>query len=245
MKLDPEVCKERFELYEQITKDKYGGKTFALLTGARSDKNGYLHKEVDEYGSFETTPIKIPRGYKRATQKKRDRYVQDWACKKRKTKKERKKLSSKLKGALDWDKWYKASRKYWLTIKDFKEMKKGDKIVVLPIHSNALDGPQTYFKENTAFRPEKFFKTEKDTITYQGNMQVGSKHLNKPDNKSWGLDIEYAKNKWSTLFDGNLIMKNKSPKHWTKFNENTPVGYRGPMILWSDLKKLPKLYYKV
>jgi hypothetical protein len=242
IKLHDEECKERFEVYERKTKDK-SGVTNEMLTGARAEKKGYYHPEVNEYGTFEEKASKIPKGFKRATQKRRDRYVQDWACKKRKTKKERKKLSSKLKGALVWDKWYNASRKYWLTLKDFKDMKKGDKIVVLPLHQNALDGPQTYFKECIAFRPEQFFKSEKDTITYQGNMQVGSKHLNKPDNKSWGLDIEYAKNKWSTLFDGNLHMKNKLPKHWTKFNENTSVGYRGPMILWSDLKKLPKLYY--
>jgi hypothetical protein len=239
LKLDEQQCAERFEQYERITKDKYGAKTSEILMGARSDKKGYLHKEVNEYGIFETNPIKIPRGYKKTTQKRRQRYIRDWACKKRKTKKEK----GKLKGALEWDNWYKASRKYWLTINDFKNMKKGAKIVVLPLHINVLDGPQTYFKESLAYSPEQFFKSEKDTITYQGNMQVNSKHLNKPDNKLWGLDLEYAKNKWSTLFDGNLHMKNKSPKHWTKFTENTPVGYRGPMILWSNLKKLPKIYY--
>ena len=244
LELEGEECKERFELYEKKTKDKNGGVSSQLMTGARSEKKGYYHPQVDEkYGIFEEKPAKIPKGFKRVTQKRRDRYLADWACKKRKTQKQKKELANKLKGALEWDKWYNASRKYWLTLDDFKKMKKGDKLVVLPIHQNALDGPQTYFKECHAFRPEKFFKSEKDTITYQGNMEVGSKHLNKPDNKSWGLDIEYAKDKWSTLFDGELIMKNKAPKHWTKFRTSTPVGYRGPMILWSDLKKLPKLYY--
>lgn len=243
LELEGEECKNRFEVYERKTKDKSGTMN-EMLTGARSERKGYYHPEVDEYGTFEKKATKLPKGFKRVTQKRRDRYVADWACKKRKTQKQKRESADKLKGALEWDKWYNASRKYWLTIDDFKKMKKGDKLVVLPLHTNALDGPQTYFKECQAFRPEKFFKSEKDTITYQGNMEVGSKHLNKPDNTLWGLDIEYAKDKWSTLFDGNLHMKNKAPKNWTKFKSTTPVGYRGPMILWSDLKKLPKLYYK-
>lgn len=36
----------------------------------------------------------------------------------------------------------------------------------------------------------------------------------------------------------------KQLKHWTKFKKDNHVGFRDPMILWSDLKKLPKLYFK-
>jgi hypothetical protein len=243
MKLEPNECKEKFEVYERVTRGN--GITTETIRGSKAGKPGFIHKEVNEYGSFEETPTRIPKGYRKISQKKIHRYVDDWACKKRKTKKQKKTLANSLKGALDSAKWYNSSRKYWLTLKDFETMKKGSKIVVLSLHQNSMDAATTYFKENTPYYPEKFFKSEKDTITYQGNMQVGSKHLNEPDNKSWGLDIEYAKNKWSTLFDGNLHSKGNthSPKHWSKFNPSTPVGYRGPMILWSDLKKLPKIYY--
>ena len=66
LKLDQQQCAERFEQYERITKDKYGAKTSEILIGARSDKKGYLHKEVNEYGIFETNPIdkEIPGGKK-------------------------------------------------------------------------------------------------------------------------------------------------------------------------------------
>jgi len=241
MKLDPKECKERFEIYEKVTHDN--GTMIETIRGSKAEKSGFIHEEKNEYGGFEKTPTRIPKGYRKISQKKIDRYVNDWACKKPKTRKQKKTMHDKLKGALEASKWYDSSRKYWLTLKDFENMKKGSKVVVLSFHQNAMDSATTYFKENTPYLPEKFFKTEKDTITYHGNMQVGSKHLNKPDNKSWGLDIEYAKNKWSTLFDGCLISKGKTPRHWSKFKPSTPVGYRGPMILWSDFKKLPKIYY--
>ena len=33
-----------------------------------------------------------------------------------------------------------------------------DKIVVLPLHRNVLDGPMTKYKENVPYTPEIFFK---------------------------------------------------------------------------------------
>ena len=133
-----------------------------MMIGARSERKGYYHPEVDEkYGIFEEKPAKIPKGFKRVTQKRRDRYLADWACKKRKTLKQKKQLANKLRGALEWDKWYNASRKYWLTLDDFKKMKKGDKLVVLPIHQNALDDHKLILKSVTHLGQKNFLNLKK------------------------------------------------------------------------------------
>ena len=84
MNLDQEECKDRFELYE-----KRHGRTSYQLAGVKSEKKGYFHKEVNEYGKFELKATKIPRGFKKVTQKRKDKYVHDWACKNRKTKKQK------------------------------------------------------------------------------------------------------------------------------------------------------------
>jgi hypothetical protein len=229
MKLDKEECRDRFELYEKKVVDKRGGVTKHLLSGARGAK-GMIHIETSEFSTFDDKPTKIPRGYKKVTQKRRNQYVNDWACKTKQTKKLKQRTATKLAGALPWEKWYQKSRKYWMTFKEFKAMKKGDKVIVLSLHNNVLDGPLTYFKENVAYRPEKFFKSEKDTVIYNGDMEIISSKVVK-NKQPIKLDVEYKKGSWL-------------PIEKEKYPGNPNVGYWGPYILWSDLQKLPKLYYK-
>jgi len=66
------------------------------------------------------------------------------------------------------------------------------------------------------------------------------------------FELEYMKDNWYPLINGKIpakdeqgIMKfpNKKPKSWTEYPETTHVGWRGPMILWSDVKKMPGIYY--
>jgi hypothetical protein len=237
MNLEPEECKKRFQLLEKIEKDKNGGKTYYLLSGAKGEKTGYHHKEInEECGKFESKATKIPRGYKRVTQKRNDNYVKDFACKKCKTKK-----AKKIKGALSWEKWYAKSRKYWLTIKDLESISNGTNIQVLAIHPNVLDGPQTYYKEQVAYRPEVFFKSEKDTLHKKGSLDFTSKIIHAD---SWGLDVELKKHQWCPLSKEGMVRVDKNDVHWSKLNKNRPIGYQGPLILWSNLKKLPRIYYK-
>jgi hypothetical protein len=74
-----------------------------------------------------------------------------------------------------------------------------------------------------------------------GPMVFTSKKIHKD---SWGLDVEYKKNKWCPLSSEGFMSVDKKDMHWSKLNKNRPIGYQGPLILWSDLKKLPELYYK-
>tara|TARA_B100002019_G_scaffold261224_1_gene247833 strand:+ start:16 stop:855 length:840 start_codon:yes stop_codon:yes gene_type:complete len=278
MIVSQEQCINDFIRYQKKEKifNKEGkliGTDIKIIYGITSDKPGYIHISINENNQFEDKPTKVPKGYKKVnkpafikdiakdfycTQKKKVSNKQGNTKKvikgsKQSTKntKKSKKLNIKLKGALEFAKWYNNSRKYWLTIKDIERMKNKGKIVVLPLHRNVLDGPQTYHKENTPYKPETFFKTEKDTFVNYGNMSGIFIKYDQHDKTPKPLDIEYKKDKWYPLFDGYLPDKdvqtgNKllgKKKHWTEFKKNSHIGFRGPMILWDDLKKLPKLYF--
>jgi hypothetical protein len=280
MILSQEQCINDFVRYQKVTQDyrpdgKKGGKTIETLEGIESEKPGYIHKAIDENNKFEDKPTKVPKGYKKVNKPAFIKDIaKDFYCTQKKvvsnksgnTKKvtkgskqstnntkKSKKLNTNLKGPLEFDKWYDNSRKYWLTIKDIETIKNKGKLVVLPMHRNVLDGPQTYHnKENTPYKPETFFKTEKDTFVNYGNMSGIFIKYDQYDKEPKPLDIEYKKEEWYPLFDGYLpdkdIQSGKKllgkKKHWTEFKKDTHVGLRGPMILWSDLKKLPKLYFK-
>jgi len=64
------------------------------------------------------------------------------------------------------------------------------------------------------------------------------------------FDIEYKKDNWYPFIDGilpatdpqgffELLRKDKS---WDEFPKKSHIGFRGPMILWKYVKKLPKIY---
>ena len=244
-----EKCLNDFIRYQKKTKsfNKNGkslGTTIELLSGLESDKSGYIHESINEYSTFKDKPIKVPKGYKKISKKKLNQIALDFYCKKSKSKneilKQTKKLNNKLKGALHFEKWYDNSRKYWLTIKDIESLTPKDKLVVLPLHRNVLDGPMTKYKENVAYTPATFFKKEKDTLIHHGELEAIFKKFDKHDKQPKGLDVEYKKDKWFPIFDGILL---KGKKHWSKLPKKTHIGLRGPMILWKDLKKLPNLYF--
>lgn len=260
MKLDKEKCINDFVRYEKVTlhvskTGKKLGTSSEIIDGIESEKKGYIHQPKDDYGNFEDKPKKIPSGYKKSTGAKTKKLLRNIAenyyCKTPKSQKEIKKLSKKLSGSLEWSKWYDVSRKCWLSIKDIEKLNEGDKIVVLPMHRNVLDIPYDAHKKNTSYRPEKFFKVEKDTYIYHGDLKVLSKKYNSNDDGAWHLDVEYKRDHWYPLIDGSLPARDTQRRtkllgkktHWTKFSKNTHLGWRGPMVMWNDLKKLPKLHF--
>jgi hypothetical protein len=64
------------------------------------------------------------------------------------------------------------------------------------------------------------------------------------------FEIEYKKNNWFPLINGILPAEDEQgfsellgvEKSWSEFPKNTHIGWRGPFILWDDLKKLDKVY---
>ena len=236
MKLDKHKCIEKIVRYKKVTfsykpDGRKGGKTVEVIDGINSNKKGYIHLPLDDCGNFDNKETKIPNGYKLQNSKKSRELIRkiarDFYCKNKKTKK----VSKKLKNSLVFDNWYVKSREYWLTIQDILKLKLGEQIEVLLLHENVLDGPLTKFKRDVSYTPEKFFKSEKDTFVYNGGLDGVFKKYDGITSEPKGLDIECGKNKWG------------QKKHYTKYPKSKPVGFRGPMILWSDLKKLLNLYY--
>lgn len=65
------------------------------------------------------------------------------------------------------------------------------------------------------------------------------------------LEINYKEGSWYPLRNGYLPAKDENwktnlldgkKKKWTTFPKDTPIGFRGPMILWDKLDKLPNIY---
>ena len=190
------------------TKDKNGGIFSESIIGYPSDKKGYIHESISVYSEFEDKPTKIPSGFKRKNSKKKfgKEYGNSYVCRTKKNKKEKDKLNLKLKDSLDYSKWYKESKKYWLKIKDILKLKAGEELVILPFNRNVLDIPYDTMKKNKSYKAEFFFKSEKDTFIYKGDLKVISKTWGNNDNDSNGLElhIEYKPEFWYPLIDGYL-----------------------------------------
>ena len=78
---------------------------------------------------------------------------------------------------------------------------------------------------------QEYMKSEKDTFIHSGELNGIFKKYDGEKSDPKPLDLECGKNKWG------------QKKHYTKYPKSKPVGFRGPMILWSNLKRLPKFYY--
>ncbi len=150
----------------------------------------------------------------------------------------------KKKGALPVGKWLKKSEKYWLKIEDVEKLPVGHQLVVLTPNRNwGIPVPET-LKNNTTYRPETFFRPLKETWTYEGDLKY-SWNGEKRD-----FEIEYDEHSWYPLGElGDFISRYydilkvlRAKTHWTQYPKDTHVGHRGPIILWSDLKKLPKIF---
>lgn len=120
---------------------------------------------------------------------------------------------------------------------------------MLSLHRNVLDIPYDTLKDNKLYKPEVFFKDSKDTYVHKKDL-VGDLKFDGGMEKDITFDVEYKKGSWYPFSNGYLPAKDSQDRlkllgkktHWTKFNKNTHIGFRGPIMLWSDLKKMPKIY---
>lgn len=258
MKLEGENCIKRIEIWEKKEKVKNGGTLISSMWGASSEKKGYIHENIDEYGNFSDKPTKIPPGYKKRKRTKKH-YGNEWAkeyfCKKEKSKKQIEKLDKKLKDSLDYYSWYDKTRKYWITFKDIEKLKKNEKIDLLSLDRNVLDVAYDINKPNVSYKAKRFFRDNKITYIHDkeifGKIKISDK-IGAPTIYDSVFNVEYKKDFWYPMYNGYLPAKDKQKifkllgkrTHWSKFPKKTHVGFRGPLIRWSDVDKLPKIHYK-
>ncbi len=113
------------------------------------------------------------------------------------------------------------------------------------------------------YDPQIFFAKNRHQITYKGNMIWDiSFFFGETIRHPVHLDTSNLQTyqKWCAIDenDGKIhitteiidideeIPSEWKPKHihWTEFPEDTRVGWRGPIMLWSELENLPQVYYK-
>lgn len=160
---------------------------------------------------------------------------------------------------LNWIDWEDNAKKYALTINDILKLNPGEQIKLLPFHMNlwstALDDKNALI----SLKPQKFF--EHEWIIYQHNKGLKGKWFGAwlaknegvsktarkiPPNKlkDFEFDVQYTEGGlWVPLKNGYLDMDGIKKQHWSKLPKTTKIGWRGPMIKWSDLKKVPNIIY--
>lgn len=110
------------------------------------------------------------------------------------------------------------------------------------------------------YDPQSFFAANWWRVTYKGNLKWQLYHPNVGEvnedvhinvsslNTSWDwtpIQNEYVDIETEALSPDISINKLKSKRiHWSRFPEQTRVGWRGPMMLWDYLSILPNVYYK-
>jgi hypothetical protein len=196
------------------------------------------------HSKFSTTPKTIPKGYK-VWNTNKDHLLTSYL---------NKYIPEKEVNGLELQQWIQHYHDDWLTIKDVKEFPLNKKIKLLLLDRNIYD-EKDVFVERKLYKPTTFFKKNYAWFWKTDNNNLKGKIIyewqdKKEEPYDFEFDIEYEKNNWYPLTDGILQDKHKQKvvsvhknKHVSKFPENTPLGYRGPIIVWNKIKDMEKLYY--
>jgi hypothetical protein len=144
-------------------------------------------------------------------------------------------------GALEHEKWLHASRRYWLTIADLD--KNGMRpLVVLSMHRNLGDhsADQRVNPRGKSILPARFYREAKSTFVPRGDLGGALKMADmRGDIIEIGPDVDHQ-GWWAPLDAGELLEKHVT---WKQLPRKTHVGFRGPMMAWSDVLKMPRVYY--
>ena len=153
----------------------------------------------------------------------------------------------------EWINYYKP---YHLTIGDLKKWNPGEIKDVVIFDRNFDD----YFiwdelKENKLYTPSYFFKENRHKIRYNGDL-TWDIIFHWGDTFCHNVELDIAEKQpvreifgtdcvWKPLNGEYMIIKTnqKNSIHWTDFNDETRIGWRGPIMLWKDVKKGEKVYF--
>jgi len=153
--------------------------------------------------------------------------------------------------------WVERCRKGWLTIGDVLKLKPGDSIKVLVMDSDLIDVVSVANDRGAAYNPARFFR--KNTAIFRRDATKPD-HWSRPQNGLSGtirwvdeevpfeFEVEFN-NSWMPLRNGyvgrwpGLVPRVYGKTHWTSFPKTTHIGWRGPMMAWSRVAKMPKVYW--
>lgn len=202
---------------------------------------------------FDNVPKLIPQTHKQIKRNKNycsDEWVIDVFFKKYTSPEKIEKLKEI---GCDYEEWYEKSRKYWLKLKTILDMNNGDEIKCLLLDRNVLDTIHTDNKIGKLYVPKYFFRNCTAIIKKIKDLTVKivfSWEKQIDESRNFEFDVEYKKDNWYPLKNGVLpdeylqmsyeILGKKNK--WNELPNNIHIGYRGPMILWNNIYKMPGIY---
>lgn len=162
---------------------------------------------------------------------------------------------TKRKG-LDLFKWIERVRKFYLTIGDVEKMKLGENLDVVLLYPELFDPGILKITRNKMHLPKSLKKiagtyTHKDGINGVLNIMDGIIYTDASDD----LQVQIEKG-WHNFYDGflptkwqeydlkteKMVWKYRRKMGWKDLPKSTPVGWKGPIIRVSDLKKMPMFH---
>lgn len=159
----------------------------------------------------------------------------------------------RMKGLELYD-WIQRVREFYLTIGDVEKMKSGEKVDVVLLYPELFDEAILKVAKNKMLLPAILKKIagtyiHKDGINGVLNVAAGIIYENSPEDlqvqidKVWeSFHHGFLPTKWQEFKGGKIVWKYREKLGWKDLPKTTPVGWRGPMIRVSDLKKMPMFY---
>jgi hypothetical protein len=157
---------------------------------------------------------------------------------------------------VDVENYPEAMKPYWITIRDIVALKPRQKVKFLCFDRNydeLYNQRKIPLKPGKLYTPQYFFRNNY-IMEYTHDHDLSGYRVFKDmeGSDAFEFDIEYKPGHWYPLENGSLptvdpqglvnFGKNAG-KHYMQFPPDTHVGWRGPMIRWSDLKYMPKVYF--
>lgn len=158
--------------------------------------------------------------------------------------------------------WVNYYRQLHLTKSDIERLGRGNSIEVVAFDRNMEENCRIYedFTENESYSPEQMFANCRcmlsliSTNPYKWDLQ----YLDNTYEHFVDMDVSSMETGWlwyplnddneiklETTIQNWYITELSEPivKHWEEFDDETRVGWSGPMIRWNDIADLRQVYW--
>ena len=236
-------CRQRFVRYTKMV-DHGSYRSEEMLNGLRATKKNHIHVGRG-YNQWISKATQVPAGFKE-TKDYDKKWMEEYQCRD---------ANPYPKKGLDIERWTRKARPAWLTIADIQKLKPGDTLDVLPLDRNVTETVAGSITPNKLHPASVFFKPNRATYEHKGDLKGKLTLLTNSekivlDPFEFHVEINKSDN-WYPLQDGSLPAKDPQgfvkllgkKMHWSSMSPSTHVGYRGPMLAASSLKKLPSVFF--
>ena len=248
-----DTCMKSFVRYQKRTKVDIGTRVQTIRgllpsspppPGARGERR--VHELVTP-GRFAREATVVPPGYRRINEKPTKEWLTRFGCMRPMSSAQRRTLE---RGGLDYDAWYERSRRAWLSIADVRRMRVGETVKVLMLHRNVLDEADR--PERRLHAAQRFFSKRSVAVLTRAPGDGLAVLLDCDDcgDGAFEFDVEFATDRWYPLKNGRLpardpqglfaLLGRETP--WAALPPSTHVGWRGPMVPWDAVAKMPAVY---